>query len=132
MTTIIKAAISPLRQPLGEPTAPSPLFLDEDLAAIPAAGIPDEYRKMSRFLPVIIFIPKSVVYDKAAQKKPVTNKSVARLKATSDIPSLLDAAKAWFKNPSATDTFVFGEVTVCFPTMETRRKGQTVALTLKE
>jgi DNA-binding response OmpR family regulator len=132
MTIMIKTAISPPRQPLREPTANSAHFFDEDLASIPAARIPDEFRKMSRFVPVIVLIPKSAVDNKAAQKKPVTNKSVTCLRVTSDISSPLDAAKAWFKNPSATDTFVFGEVTVCFPTMETHRKGQTVALTCKE
>jgi len=132
MTAMIKTATSPPTQPLREPTANSALFLDEDLASIPAARIPDEFRKMSRFVAVLVLIPKSAVHDKAAQKEPVTHKPVACFRATSDISSPLDAAKAWFKNPGATDTFVFGEVTVCFPTMETHRKGQTVALTCKE
>jgi hypothetical protein len=84
---------------------------------------------MSRFLPVIVLIPKSVVHDKAAQNKPVTNKSVVCLKATSDIPSPLRRPGSRIRAPRHV---VFGEMTVCFPTMETHRKGQLVALTCKE
>jgi DNA-binding response OmpR family regulator len=131
MTGTIKPAISYFSQPQSEPTTNSAHFL-EDMVSIPAAGIPDEFRKMSRFLPVIVLIPKSAVHDKAAPKKPLTNKFVACPGATSDISSPLQAAKAWFKNPAAIDTFVFGEVTVCFPAMETHRKGKSVGLTAME
>jgi DNA-binding response OmpR family regulator len=46
--------------------------------------------------------------------------------------SLLDAAKAWLKNPNVTDTFEFGGVTGCFSTMEIHRNGRPVILTCKE
>jgi DNA-binding winged helix-turn-helix (wHTH) protein len=131
MTGTIKPAISYLPKPQSEPTANSAYFL-EDLVSIPAARIPDEFRKMSRFLPVIVLIPKSAVHDKVAPKKPLTIKSAACPGATSDISSPLEAAKGWFKNPAASDTFVFGEVTVCFPAMETHRKGKSVVLTAME
>jgi DNA-binding response OmpR family regulator len=48
------------------------------------------------------------------------------------VSSPLDAVKAWFKTPSAGDTFEFGEVTVCFSTMEIHRQGRPVILTSKE
>jgi DNA-binding response OmpR family regulator len=128
MAATIKTAISPLREPHSQQAH----FLDEDLACIPAARIRDEFRKLSRFLPVIVLIPKSTVYDETEQNKDSQNKSVVGLKDPPDIPSPLDAAKAWFGNKRATELFVFGEVTVNFFTMETHRKRRRVALTSKQ
>ena len=123
----MKTAISPLRQPKTEPNANSIHFLDEDLALVPASGIPEEFRKLSRFLPVIVLVPKSAVHDKTTQ-----NKSVTGLIDTSDVCLPLDAAKAWLRNPNATDTFEFGGVKGCFSTMEIHRNGRPVNLTCKE
>src|SRR5580700_157592 len=118
MAVTIKTAISPFTQPKTEPNADSIHFLDEDLALMPASGIPEEFRKLSRYLPVIVLVPKSAVHDKTTQKRPGPDKSDTGLIDTSDICLPLDAAKAWLKNPNATDTFEFGEVTGCFSTME--------------
>src|SRR5258708_16922961 len=104
-------------------------FLNEDLASVPVSGIPEEFRKLSRFLPVIVLVPKSAVREKTTQKKPGPSKSVTGLIDTSDVCLLLDAAKAWLKNPNATDTFEFGEVTGCFLKMEINRNGSSVILT---
>src|ERR1700720_3934509 len=116
----MKTAISPFRQPKTEPNTNSIHFLDEDLALVPASGIPEEFRKLSRFLPVIVLVPKSAVHDKTTQKKPGPNNSVTAV----CLP--LDATKAWFRNPHATDTFEFGGVTGCFSTMEIHRNGRPV------
>jgi hypothetical protein len=62
MTTAIKSAISPFAQQT-EPNASSIDFLDENLASVPASGIPEEFRKLSHFLPA-----KSVHYVCAAQR----------------------------------------------------------------
>ena len=132
MAATMKTAISPLRQPKTEPNANSVHFLDEDLAFVPASGIPEEFRKLSRFLPVIVLLPKSAVHDKTTHKKPGPNKSVTGLIDTSDVCSPLDAAKAWLRNPNATDTFEFGGVKGCFSTMEIARNGRPVNLTFKE
>ncbi|HWO27917.1 MAG TPA: response regulator transcription factor [Candidatus Acidoferrum sp.] len=128
----MKTAISPFREPKTEPSGNSIHFLDEDLALVPASGIPEEFRKLSRFLPVIVLVPKSAVHDETTLKKPGPNKSVTGLIDTSDICSPLDAAIAWLKNLNATDTFEFGEVTGCFSTMEIQRNGRPVILTFKE
>ncbi len=128
----MKTAISPFRQPKTEPNANSIHFLDEDLALVPASGIPEEFRKLSRFLPVIVLVPKSAVRDKTTQKKPGLNKSVTGLIDTSDVCLPLDAAKAWLRNPNATDTFEFGGVKGCFSMMEIHRNGRPVNLTFKE
>jgi len=132
MAATMKTAIFPFRKPKTEPDANSIHFLDEDLALVPASGIPEEFRELSRFLPVIVLVPKSAVHDKTTQKKPGPNKSVTGLIDTSDVCLPLDAAKAWLRNPNATDTFEFGGVKGCFSTMEIHRDGRPVILTCKE
>ena len=132
MAATMKTAISPFRQLETEPNANSIHFLDEDLALVPASGIPEEFRKLSRFLPVIVLVPRSAVHDKTTPKKPGPNKSVTGLIDTSDVCLPLDAAKAWLRNPNATDTFEFGGVKGCFSTMEIHRNGRPVILTCKE
>src|SRR3984885_1937933 len=132
MAATMKTAISPFRQPKTEPTANSIHFLDEDLALVPASGIPEEFRELSRFLPVIVLVPKAAVPDKTTQKKSGANNSVPGLIDTSEACLPLDAAKAWLRNPNDTDTFEFGAVKGCFSTMEVRRNGQPVVLRCKE
>src|SRR6202140_842033 len=132
MAATMKTAISPVRQPKTEPNANSIHFLDEDLALVPASRIPEEFLKLSRFLPVVVLVPKSAVHDKTTQKKPEPNKSVTGLIDTTDVCLPLDAAKAWLRNPKASDTFEFGTVKGCFSTMEIHRNGRPVILTCKE
>ena len=132
MAATMKTAIFPFRKPKTEPDANSIHFLDEDLALVPASGISEEFRELSRFLPVIVLVPKSAVHDKTTQKKPGPNKSVTGLIDTSDVCLPVDAAKAWLRNPNATDTFEFGGVKGCFSTMEIHRDGRPVILTCKE
>ena len=108
-------------------------FRNEDLASVPVSGVPEEFRKLSGYLPVIVLVPKSAVHDKTTQKKPGRpNKSVTGFIDTSDVCLPLDAAKAWLKSPNTTDTFEFGGVKGCFSTMEIHRNGRPVTLTCKE
>jgi len=132
MGATMKTAISPIRQPKIEPNANSIHFLDEDLALMPASGIPEEFRKLSRFLPVIVLVSKSAVHDKTTLKRPGPDKSVTRRIDTSGACLLLDAAKAWLGSPNATDTFEFGGVKGRFSTMEVHRNGRPVILRSKE
>jgi DNA-binding response OmpR family regulator len=132
MTATIKAAISPSERAKTEFDSNPMYFLNEDLASVLVSGIPEEFRKLSRFLPVIVLVPKSVVQDKTTQQKPEPNKSVTGLIDTSDVCLPLDAAKAWLRNPNATDTFEFGGVKGCFSTMEIHRNDRPVILTCKE
>ena len=124
----MKTVISPKT----EPNSNSIHFLDEDLALVPVSGIPEEFRQLSRYMPVIVLVPKSAVYDKTAQKKLGPNKSVTGPIDTGDVCLPPDAAKAWLRNPNATDTFEFGGVKGCFSTMEIHRNGRPVILTCKE
>ena len=132
MAATIKNAISPFTQPNAEPNANSIHFLDEDLTLVPPSGIPEEFRKLSRFLAVIVLVPKSAVQDKAIHEEPGPHKSVTGLIDTGDVCLPLDAAKAWLRNPNATDRFEFGAVKGCFSTMEIHRNGRPVILTCKE
>ena len=132
MAATMKAAVSPFRPPKTEPNTNSIHFLDEDLALVPASGVPEEFRKLSRFLPVIVLVPKSAVHHKTTQKKPGPNKPLTGLIDSSNACLPLYAAKAWLRNPNVTDTFEFGGVTGCFSTMEIHRNGRPVILTCKE
>jgi DNA-binding response OmpR family regulator len=127
-----KAAISLFAQAETEFASNSMGFLNEDLASVPVSGIPEEFRKLSHYLPVIVLVPKSAVHVKTTQRKPGPNKSIAGLIDTSDISLSLDAAKAWLGNPNAMDRFEFGGVKGCFSTMEIHRDGRPVVLTCKE
>ena len=131
MAATSKAPISPFTQAKTEFDPHSMHFLDEDLAFVPVSGIPDEFRNLSRFLPVIVLVPKSAISDKATQKEPGRKASVTCVTDAGNI-SPLDAAKAWFRNPSASDTFEFGGVTGCFSRLEIHRNGHPIALTCKE
>ena len=132
MTATIKAAISPFAQAKTEFDSNPMHFLNEDLASVPVSGIPEEFRKLSRFLPVIVLVPKSAVCDNATHKEASRNQPVPRVTDTGNVSSPLDAAKAWFRNPSASDTFEFGGVTGCFSRVEIHRNGRPVILTCKE
>jgi DNA-binding response OmpR family regulator len=132
MTATIKAANFPFAQTETEFDSNPTDFLKEDLASVPVSGMPEEFRKLSHYLPVIVLVPKSAVHDKTTRKKPGPNKSVTGPTDTSDACLPLDAAKAWLRNPNATDTFEFGGVKGCFSTMEIHRDGRSVILTCKE
>src|SRR6185369_13616084 len=126
MTTAPKSAISPFAQPETELNANAIRFLDESLTSVPTSAIPEEFRKLSRFWPVIVLVPKSAVSDKTNQEKLGPNKSVL------GVTGPLDAATAWLKNSNASETFEFGGVTGCLSTMEVHRNGRPVTLTYKE
>src|ERR1700746_1327784 len=105
MTATIKAAIFPFAPAETEFDSNPMHFLDEDLASVPVSGVPEEFRKLSRYFPVIVLVPKSAVHDKTTQKKRGSDKSVTGPVETSNACLPLDAANAWLRNPNATDTF---------------------------
>jgi DNA-binding response OmpR family regulator len=132
MTTAIKSAISPFAQPKTEPKTNAILFLDEQLASMPASGIPEDFRRLSHFFSVIVLVPKSAFDDEATQKKLAPNKSVTDFNDTRNVCLPLDAAKAGLTNSNAIDTFEFGGVRGCLSTMEIHRNGRPITLTSKE
>jgi DNA-binding response OmpR family regulator len=131
MTAAIKSAIFPLVQPEPEPSANAIRFLDE-ITSVPASGIAKHFRKLSRFFPVIVLVPKSAVADEATQKKLEANESLTDLSHTRNVCLPQNAAKAWLRHSNATDTFEFGGVRGCLSTMEIHRNRRPVSLTSKE
>ena len=67
MIATVKTAISGFGQTSKALDLSSAVFLDEDLASIPASRVPDELRKLTGFLPVIVLIPKSAVLCQSFQ-----------------------------------------------------------------
>jgi DNA-binding response OmpR family regulator len=132
MTTAINSAISLFAQPKTEPDAHTFRFLDIKLSSVPASDIPEEFRKLSRYLPVLVLVPKSAVHDETTQKKPGHNKSVTGLIDTGDVCLPPDTSKVWLRNPNAIGTFEFGGVKGCLSTMEIHRNGRPVTLTSQE
>ena len=132
MTAAIKSAISPFVQPEPETNANAIRFLDETLTSVPASDIPEDFRKLSRFFPVIVLVPKIVFEDEETPKKLKPNKSVTDLTDTKNDCLPLDAPRAWLTNSNATNTFEFGVVRGCLSTMEIHRNGRPVTLTRKE
>lgn len=132
MATTIKTAISDLTDPVKRQPANVALFLNEELASVPAAKFAREFRKMLRFVPVVVLIPRSAVTEKTGQEEAPTNRPVMSLDVTPPAATSLLAANPRFATPSPADTFVFGEVTVSVSSMETHRRGKRVALTCKQ
>jgi DNA-binding response OmpR family regulator len=132
MTTSINSAIPPFAQPKTEPNANAICFLDEKPASVPASDIPEDFRKLLRFLSAIVLVGKSAVEDEATQKELEPNQSVTDLTGTWNVWLPLDAAKPWLLNSNATDTFEFGGVKGCLSTMEIHRNGRPVTLTSQE
>jgi|ERR1700683_3275413 len=132
MTTAIKDALSPFAQSKTYPNANAIRFLDERLASLPAVDIPEGFRRLSHFIPVIVLVPKSAFKDEAIQRELEPNNVVTDLIDTRNACLPLDAAKAWLMNSTATDTFEFGGVKGCFSTMEIHCNGRPVTLTRKE
>jgi DNA-binding winged helix-turn-helix (wHTH) protein len=132
MAATIKAPISPFRQPKREPNPNSTHFLDEDLASVPVSGIPEEFRKLSSFFPVIVLVPKigSPRYDPEKGGAETSPALASRIPGRS--AWTLAAAKHGINILRSSDTFAFGGVTVCFSTMEIHRNGRPVALKYKE
>src|SRR6266436_8140943 len=97
MTATIKAALSPFARAKIEFDSNPMHFLDEDLASVPVSGIPEEFRKLSRFLPVIVLVPKSAVSDNASHKEAGRKESGPCVTDSGNASSPLDAAKACFE-----------------------------------
>jgi DNA-binding response OmpR family regulator len=120
MTTAAKSAISPFAQPKTETNANAILFIDEQPASMPAAGIGEDFHKLSHFFSLIVLVATSGVEDEAAQTKQAPSVCLP-----------LDEAKVWLSfNPP--DMFEFGGVKGCLSTREIHCNGRPVTLTSKE
>ena len=130
MGAIARHLVSQVVQSPGE-SAPVPaLFLDDLLTRMPLAEL-KEFHQLSRFVPVIVLIPKSSVKDLDSSRK-IATKSAMETPATPKLLGLLGQAMEQLKPPTARADFVFGDVAVSFPSMEASRKGEPVMLTAME
>lgn len=124
-----KSLSAVLRQSLGNRPASS-FFVDENMDSIPAERIPEEYRKMSAFFPVLVLVPKSVLPRETVESRPPAAIGTAR-HATAKLSSPLQVVKSCPADLASYETLEFGEVSVNFSTMEVHRRGRVVELTTK-
>jgi DNA-binding response OmpR family regulator len=91
-----------------------------------------EFHRLSRFLPVIVLIPRCGAADEVAPHKMLVTKSSSERSDVTKLLGVLRKAVEHFQNTSAGNRFAFGDVTVNFPFMEVLSKGKPVVLTTGE
>ena len=124
----MKTQVIQLEQTSGAPDME--LFLDESLSRIPSMDL-KEIHSLSRFLPVIVLIPRATAKDQVARRKTVATCS-SENSETTKLLGVFGKAIERFKHTSAEPMFTFGDVTVRFSAMEVLRKGAPVVLTTME
>ena len=102
------------------------IFFDERLSPISGVDL-KEIRQLTRFLPVIVLIPRSV----PAPHQILPAKSSSERSETTKLLGVLEKAVERFKS-SAGGTVAFGDVTINFSAMEAYCKNERVELTAKE
>jgi DNA-binding response OmpR family regulator len=121
----MKSQVAQISRVSAQPAAE--IFFDESLSPIPSMDL-KEIRRLARFLPVMVLIPRSTGAHQLAPHKP----SVARLSSkpseTTDLFGALGKALERF----VSSTVAFGDVAVNFSAMEVLRKGEPVVLTSME
>ena len=122
---VMKSQVTQISPPSAQPATEA--FLDESLSPIPSMDL-KEIRRLARFLPVMVLIPRSTGAHQLAPHNP----SVARLSSepseTTDLFGALGKAVERF----VSSTVAFGDVAVNFSAMEVLRKGEPVVLTSME
>jgi hypothetical protein len=98
-------------------------FFDESLSPLSSMDL-KEIRRLARFLPVMVLIPRSARAHQPAPHKPSVAKSSSERSETTDLFGSLAKAVELF----VSSTVAFGDVTVNFSTMEVLRKGEPVVL----
>jgi hypothetical protein len=107
-----------LVQSSAHPRLISALFLDDSLARIPIVDL-KEIRRLSRFLPLIILIPRShVVKDHGVRPKIAAIKSPSHGSEAARVLGLPGRAVEQFKSTNMTNEFAFGDAGVNFATKE--------------
>ena len=107
------------------------LFLDDSLSQIPGVDM-NEIQRLSRFLPVIVLIPKSTAKIQGAPRKITVAKSSGECSDATKLLGVFGQAMERFKSTNVENVFTFGDVTISFSAMEAIRKGQPVVLTAME
>jgi DNA-binding response OmpR family regulator len=104
---------------------------DDSLSRIPSVDF-KEIQELSRFLPVIVLIPRSTAKNQVALRKITVAKSSSESSDSTKLLGVFGKAIEQFKSTDAESMFAFGDVTVDFSAMEALRKGEPVVLTTKE
>jgi DNA-binding response OmpR family regulator len=104
------------------------LFFDESLSRIPSVDL-NEIQRLSRFLPVIVLIPKSSAKTQCAPRKITLAKSSSESYDATKLLGALGQAMERLKSTNAESMFTFGDVTISFSAMQAIRKGEPVVLT---
>ena len=106
-------------------------FFDDSLSRIPSVDF-KEIQELSRFLPVIVLIPRSTAKNQVALSKITVAKSSSESSDATKLLGVFGKVMERFKSTSAESMFAFGDVTVDFSAMEALRKGEPVVLTTME
>jgi Transcriptional regulatory protein, C terminal len=116
------------------PTAMEPeaeFLCDESLSRIPSVDW-KEIQRLSRFLPVLVFIPRPAGKYQVAPRKEAVPKPSGKGSGTTKLLGVFGKAMERFKSTGSESTYAFGDVTLSFSTMEALRKGAPVVLTTME
>jgi DNA-binding response OmpR family regulator len=126
---VMKTPVTSFARTSEEPAAE--LFFDESLSRIPGVDL-KEIQRLSRFLPVIVLIPRSAAKNQLALRKITLAKSSSESSGATTLLGVFGKGMEQFTSTGAESTFVFGDVTVSFSAMEALRNGEPVVLTAME
>jgi DNA-binding response OmpR family regulator len=129
MAGVMKTPVTQFARASEEPAAE--LFFNESLSRIPSVEL-KEIQRLSRFLPVIVLIPRSTAKNQVALRKITLAKSSSESSGATTHLGVFGKAMEQFTSTGAESTFVFGDVTVSFSAMEALRNGESVVLTTME
>jgi DNA-binding response OmpR family regulator len=104
---------------------------DDSLSRIPSVDF-KEIQELSRFLPIIVLIPRSTAKNQVALRKITAAKSSSESSDATKLLGVFGKVMERFKSTSAESLVAFGDVTVDFSAMEAFRKGEPVVLTPME
>jgi DNA-binding response OmpR family regulator len=91
-----------------------------------------EAQRLSRFVAVLVLVPAGSADNGGFATQSRGNASPVETSETSKLLEFFGNAMTQVKAKSAESTFVFGDVTVSFSSMEASRKGELVKLTALE
>jgi DNA-binding response OmpR family regulator len=129
MVAVMKTQVAQFARASAEPDAE--IFFDESLSRIPSMDL-KEAQRLSRFLPVIVLIPRSTAKNQVAPRKLTVPRFSNERSDPTTLIGVFGKAVERFKSTNAESMFVFGDVSVSFSAMEALRKGEPVVLTTME
>jgi len=129
MAAVVKTQIAQSPKTSAHPGAR--FFFDELLFRVPSVNL-NEICRYFRFVPVIVLVPESTANNRVAPREYTLPGTSIEAAGTTKLFEAFRKAAERIKNTSAESTFVFGDATVNFATMEAVRKGKPIELTTLE